>query len=58
MLVMPLDLSIENRVIGKYERSMPTRVMSVPCSVVIKGSLRRGAIICWASSAAMECGMA
>ena len=42
----------------EYDGSLPTRVMSVPCSVVVKGSLRFGAIICCASRAAMECGIA
>ena len=42
MQVMPSDFSMENLVIGKYDRSMPTSVMSVPCSVVMNGSRRVG----------------
>ena len=59
--VTPSLCSIEKRVIGRYERSSPTSVMSVPCSVVTKGR-RRGL---WprsqhlpASSALTECGIA
>ena len=33
---------------------MPTIVISVPCSVVMKGRRRRLAIICWASMAAVD----
>ncbi len=58
MEVMPSDFSMENFVMPKYEGSAPTRVISVPCRVVMKGRRRTGAIICWASIAAMECGMA
>ncbi len=57
IVVIPSDRSIENFVIGKYERSAPTSVMSVPCRVVINGS-RRLVVICCASSAEMECGIA
>ena len=38
MVVMPSDFSMENFVIGKYERSAPTSVISVPCNVVTNGS--------------------
>ena len=52
---------MENFVMGKKLRSLPTRVMSVPCSVVMNGR-RRGvpfaAAIDRASSALTECGMA
>src|SRR5882762_730101 len=40
MVVMPSDFSIENFVIGKYDLSAPTSVISVPCKVVTNGSLR------------------
>jgi len=55
--VTPSLCSIEYRVIGKKLGLLPTRVMSVPCSVVINGS-RRGAAICRASNALTECGIA
>ncbi len=58
MLVMPSDFSMENLVIGKYDRSIPTSVMSVPCSVVMKGRRRCGASICCASRAEIEWGIA
>ena len=32
--VTPSDCSIENATVSEYERSLPTSVMSVPCSVV------------------------
>ena len=48
---------MENFVSGKKLRSLPTSVMSVPCSVVMKGS-RRGAAIARASMALTECGIA
>ena len=58
MEVMPSDFSMENLVIGKYDRSVPTSVMSVPCRVVMKGSRRTRASMSLASIAEMECGMA
>ena len=60
MDVTPSDCSIENFVIGRYDGSWPTSVMSVPCRVVMNGSrvFLKDAIICCASMAAMECGMA
>src|SRR2546430_833184 len=57
MQVTPSDCSMEKRVIGRKLRSLPTRVISVPCNVVIKGS-RRGAAMERASMALTECGMA
>jgi len=42
---------------GKYDRLLPTSVMSVPCSVVMKGK-RRGAAIDRASRALTEWGIA
>ena len=33
--VTPSDCSIENATISEYERSAPSSVMSVPCSVVM-----------------------
>ncbi len=61
--VTPSLCSMENRVIGKYDGSAPTNVMSVPCSVVTYGSLRlvrwlSQASICRASIALTECGIA
>ena len=53
----PLERSIPKRVISKNERSWPTRVMSVPCRVVISfGGLFPS--ICWARSPAMAWGIA
>ncbi len=33
--MIPSDLAMEKRVISQNERSCPTSVMSVPCSVVM-----------------------
>src|ERR1035441_5774683 len=55
--VMPSDFSMEYLVIGKYDRSAPTNVMSVPCSVVMKGKRRTPASMSFASIAEIECGM-
>ena len=49
---------MENRVIGRKLRSLPTRVMSVPWSVVMNGSAASGAAIDRASIALTECGIA
>ena len=51
------ERSMPNRVISKNERSWPTIVMSVPCSVVTM----RGAplpSICWARKPAIAWGIA
>ena len=45
--VTPSDCSMPKRVISKNDRSWPTSVMSVPCSVVTTPS-GRGATICLA----------
>jgi len=61
MAVTPSLCSMEKRVIGRYERSSPTRVMSVPCRVVTNGNCFRGGVaasICLASIALTECGIA
>ena len=47
---------IEKRVISKYDGSWPTRVMSVPCSVVTMGISRPS--ISRARNAQVACGMA
>jgi hypothetical protein len=59
--VAPSACSIENATISEYDGSLPTTVMSVPCSVVTT----RGAVAplvasstCRASSAAVACGIA
>ncbi len=55
------DRSIENATISEYDGSLPTRVMSVPCSVVItRGAARRSvaAMTCCAMNAAAACGTA
>ena len=40
--VTPCDRSIENATTRAYDGSLPTRVMSVPCSVVtVRGARRR-----------------
>ncbi len=51
------DFSMPNRVTGRYERSCPTMVMSVPCRVVTIPS-GRGRIISRARYAEMACGIA
>ena len=51
------DFSIANRVIGRYDRSCPTIVTSVPCSVVTRPS-RSGASISRARCAEIACGSA
>ena len=61
--VTPSLWSMEKRVIGRYDGSEPTSVMSVPCSVVTYGRrrplrVRSHASICRASMALTECGMA
>jgi hypothetical protein len=53
MEVTPGLRSIENRVIGKYDGSRPTRVTSVPCNVVTNGK-RRFSDIWEANQALME----
>ena len=52
------DCSIETLVIVKYDGSCPTSVMSVPCSVVTTFRSRWCRIICFASHAAVACGIA
>ena len=44
--VTPSDCSIEKRVIGRYDGSLPTSVMSVPCSVVTTRGARAPRICC------------
>ena len=57
--VTPSLSSIEKRVMGRYERSSPMSVMSVPWRVVTNGSRRPAfASICRASNALTECGIA
>ncbi len=51
------DFSIPNRVIGRYERSCPTIVTSVPWSVVTRPR-RTGASISRARCAEIACGSA
>ena len=55
--VTPSDCSMPKRVISKNERSWPTSVMSVPCSVVISFGAR-GPSICCARKPEMACGIA
>jgi hypothetical protein len=53
---------MENATVSEYDGSLPSSVMSVPCSVVmIFGTLTSGppvdARICFARYAAVACGM-
>jgi hypothetical protein len=60
--VTPSERSIEKATVSEYERSLPTRVMSVPWRVVITRGTRVGfpelTRICLARNAAVACGTA
>ena len=59
--VTPSDRSIENATTRAYDGSLPTSVMSVPCSVVIvRGRVQPGAALrIWSARyAAVACGTA
>jgi hypothetical protein len=56
--VMPWEWLMENRVSSRKVRSCPTRVMSVPCSVVITGRSKASFSISRAIQAEVACGMA
>ena len=59
--VTPSDCSMQNATVSEYDGSLPSRVMSVPCSVVMTlGGTRSSedARICRARYAAVACGMA
>ncbi len=59
--VTPSDRSIENATISEYDGSLPTSVMSVPCSVVTtRGAppCPPDARTCCDSRAAVACGIA
>ncbi len=59
--VTPSDCSIEKAIVSEYDRSLPSSVMSVPCSVVMTDGTRVECVearIWRARYAAVACGTA